>query len=371
MTPGARSQSDVGLQTASTPVFPSAKTINLSRKNPKSRSNSVRSKGIGLNLAVSPASISPNPNNNPAVFGSTSSPGTVSHLSQVPEDPVSRSDSTSPSVHGGPISELKYDIPLPSMAEVSDLDIEGQLRLLALREMSIVEIKDSIASLNSKLQHHENELRKLREVIQKSLYMELSNSQNHEGRRRNDSNSTQEALANSKSHRGKLSLSQDKPDYSKDKGGLWSSLSKPLSLIQQLDTMLQNEFEKSLTSPPPNQQTHPVRRHKTRLSEDSTSSVSSVPSPLQSRSGRNDPVNLDGYIEGDETKPKGPEDMMQVVSSSLWSFVSEIRNNVLNSMNDEDETSPYIDNGSNMNSNDSNDHTIINENEFDKLLDLN
>lgn len=377
----------------------------LKRRNtPSSRSNSVRSKGIGLNLAVSPVSISPSQQQNqtqtqqhlllqlPALANNAntnasnnSSAGTVhrrnksnsstSHLPQVPESSVSSPNLSAPQ---NPGEDWKYDIPLPAMRDLMNLDIEEQLRLLALKEMSIVEIKDSISSLNTKLNNSEKELHKLREVIQKLLYNELNS--NKGGRPRQDSNPRDEAIASTKrSRRRTLSLNQDKdsqdglvvsemeqPETS-SKGGdrsssIWSNLSKPLNLIQQFDTMLQNEFERSLI---PQNQPHqtgsgytnshlqPNRKdHNPRLSEDSNSSSSSIPSPLKGKSTKNDQINLDQFIEeggltngineNSRARGRNRDDMMQAVSSSLWSFVNDVRTNVMNSLNDEDESTNTI-----------------------------
>ena len=69
---------------------------------------------------------------------------------------------------------LRYDVPLPSQDKLIAMDIDEQLRYLALKEMCIVELKDNINNLNNKLKHHNKELHKLREIIQRSLYKELS-----------------------------------------------------------------------------------------------------------------------------------------------------------------------------------------------------
>lgn len=404
---------------------------------PVSRSGSLRSKGIGLNLAVSPVSISPNQQHNhhqhhqqqqvhhyhhhnqtqnhhplrsnDPIHGHNrehSSSSTTSYLPQVPES-IDSSEATSPNRHSN--EDLKYDVPLPPIRDLMNLEVEEQLRLLALKEMCIVEIKDSISSLNNKLSHNEKELHKLREIIQKLLYNEL-NGQNM-GRQRQNSNPRDEAIASTKKNRRRtLSLTSrnqadgsynedllpgssydygpelDVPSQSDRASSIWSNLSKPLNLIQQFDNMLQTEFERSLipqssaqqpgSSSQLHPQSHPSKKdYKPRVSEDSNSSSSSIPSPLKSKSNRLDPINLDQFIEEDDTfdenkdnlnrPPKegnrphiesnrrqnsgndggsgrNRDDMMQAVSSSIWSFVNDVRTNVLNSLNDEDESTNTI-----------------------------
>lgn len=98
------------------------------------------------------------------------------------------------------------------------LDIDDQLRLLALKEMSIVEIKDSIGNLTSKLQRNENELHSLREVIQRSLYKELNSSSSKLKKetlsngfvtrpQRQNSNPREEAIASTKNRSRRRTLS--------------------------------------------------------------------------------------------------------------------------------------------------------------------
>lgn len=311
-------------------------TLAKQRKTPLSRSNSVRSKGIGLNLAVSPVNSSPNPGNN-ATFSTTSNPTNFQQLQQVPEDLHTRSSSTSMSSH------IDKEGPM-TIEDVKNMDMESQLRVLASKEMNMVELKDTINNLTHKLNQQEREVKRLRQVIQRLLYSQLSQNQ-----------------PESESELASL----------KDKGS-WN-LSKPLNWIQQLDSMIQSEFERSLIpqestlqqSQQSQQNPHHLQQNqqyrKSRLSEDSTSSTSSIPSPLKTKSTNSDPVNLDQYLDEGGTR-ETKEDMIQTVSSSLWSFVSEIRNNVLTSMTDEELRDNERD--------DSQDNTIINETEFDRVLDL-
>lgn len=53
--------------------------------------------------------------------------------------------------------DLRYDLPLPSTDKLVAMDIDEQLRYLALKEMCVVEIKDHISNLNNKLNEHEKE----------------------------------------------------------------------------------------------------------------------------------------------------------------------------------------------------------------------
>lgn len=346
------------------------------------RSNSTRSKGINFNVAISPLATGQTPPSLKGGHRKTASYDAKNlHLPQLAESSPSSTIPDSPIPTAS--EELKYDLPLPLTEQLMGLDIDDQLRLLALKEMSIVEIKDSIGNLTSKLQRNENELHSLREVIQRSLYKELNSSSSKLKKetlsngfvtrpQRQNSNPREEAIASTKnrSRRRTLSssssgvppvllsqqLSQNTDKQSRRDSTLWSNLSKPLNLIQQFDSMLQHEFEKSMI-PQKNQEgsDKTMDSHKSRHSEDSTSSLGSISSPLNSKSksvtGKQSNDELDRYFAQQSTsgaskdKPDGvvpmeshmnSDDMIQAVSSSIWSFVNDVKTNVLSSLADED-----------------------------------
>lgn len=347
---------------------------------PLTRSNSTRSKGISMNLAVSPmttpnimtsnARITPGSRLR-SVSGVSPQTLPLGELSEFPRTPT-------------PPEGLKYDLPLPQMEMLVSMDIGDQMRLLALKEMCIVEIKDNITNMNTKLARHEQDLHKLREVIQKSLYKELSSSSlpfdgnpstTKTRHQRQNSNPREEAIASTKRSRRRTLSSSSHPTpivnpqptnaaNENNNSKLWSNLSKPLNLIQQFDAMLQNEFEKSLTTHPQERTTSqqrpsrhsdevphpvdPVASHKSKPSEDSISSIGSITSPLKSKSrlgikgtdlDQDFPPSTSNVFVTQATKPTGArntEDMLQTVSSSIWSFVNDVKSNVLSSLSEEE-----------------------------------
>ena len=372
------------------------------------RSNSTRSKGINFNVAISPLATSQTPPSLKSGHRKTASHDAKNlHLPQLAESSPSCSTPDSPIPSAS--EELKYDLPLPLTEQLMGLDIDDQLRLLALKEMSIVEIKDSIGNLTSKLQRNENELHSLREVIQRSLYKELNSSNSKQRKetlsngfvtrpQRQNSNPREEAIASTKnrSRRRTLSssssgvhpdpqsqhLSQNPDKQSRRNSTLWSNLSKPLNLIQQFDSMLQHEFEKSMIP----QQSHEgsnktIDSRKSRHSEDSISSVGSISSPLNSKSklvtDKRSNDELDQYFAQKSTSgaSKGKtdgvvptenhvnsDDMLQAVSSSIWSFVNDVKTNVLSSLADEEapESRSHVTKGS-LDFTNSNDRKEIND----------
>lgn len=342
-----------------------------------SRSNSTRNRGINLNLAVSPLSVASSP------------APKKSSLPQVTETSVPGSPS-------GP-EDLKFDVPLPPMDHLLTLNIDDQLRLLALKEMSVVEIKDGINTLTQKLNNTEKDLHKLREVIQKSLYKELSQGSSAKP----TSNPREEAIASTRIGARRRTLSSSShnvpqistteavtsPKNDKRLSALWSNLSKPLNMIQQFDTMLQNEFEKSLlpdstasstaNTSQKNRNDNTRQYHARKLSLGSTSrarhsedsissSSSSAPSPLKSRES-NSKIDLDHFFPHSESayRTKNQDDMLQSVSSSIWSFVNDVKSNMLSSLGEEAEEKRKfkepiynLENGSTISVEDSQDNTL-------------
>lgn len=60
-----------------------------------------------------------------------------------------------------------------SSKQASKFSLNEQLRILALKEMSLVELKDTIANLNVQLRQSERELQAFRQTVQRSLYREM------------------------------------------------------------------------------------------------------------------------------------------------------------------------------------------------------
>lgn len=301
-------------------------------------------KGFNINIAVSPISVSSptlasqkpshtlsRSHSHSLKHRRGSSTSTNNPLPQLLEDADSNNKPGWADNQQNDSQGLKYNLELPSDEHLASLEIDDQLKFLALKEMGIVELKDKISQLNLILHKSETDLHRLRELIQRSLYKEMNVGYGGASKQvRQTSNPREEAIASTKNRtrRRTLSSSNSPSKYLPvsgqseldSKSRLWSNLSKPLGFIQQLDTMLQNEFEKSLM-PQQNSKAQP------RTSEDSNSS------PLRSRSKNN---NVDLPTEWSPLRSllpqratRNPEEMFQAVSSSIWSFVNDVRENML------------------------------------------
>lgn len=209
-----------------------------------------------------------------------------------------------------PITHLQYDFVLPLNEMLHGLDIDQQLRLLAMKEMTVVEIRDGMANLKTKLDQTERDLGQLREVIQRSLYKEMHRPQKwksfNTAHHKDFQDSQKDTMQNSthsedrKQQRkrpekiGRVSRDNTTPEPS----NIWSNLARPMNFIQHLDTMLLHEFERSLASSQANKETSTVK-------DQSNTSYTAV-----------------------------SDDMFQAVSSSLWSFVNDVKINMLSTLNE-------------------------------------
>lgn len=258
------------------------------------RSGSVRSKGINFNT------VSPTPGNR----SKTHVPRTLPKELQASQ--LNFKESGSPTRDRTSL----IDCPLPLQQELRTLSIDDQLRLLALKEMAVVAINDSINTLKMKLDSTQKDLLQLRSVIQKSLYKEVHRQ--NQKRPSGPSNSTRH---------GQVSHA---PDLHDQNSTIWSNLSKPIGFLQHLDTLIQTEMEKSLGSPEPTKDQKRV--HKTHK-QHSQNPTDLLEEPL--------PVDIDKYLPPTQSsKYKDTDDMFQAVSSSLWSFVSEVKTNMISSLAD-------------------------------------
>lgn len=214
--------------------------------------------------------------------------GRAKHSQTQGEDSLANSDTPRPISRGigcnlAVLAVKKVESPTKSSDLLPDLlhsvekwDIDDQLRLLALKERSLVETKYQISELNFKLKSKELELHNLRQVIQSSLYKSKSNK-----------NPREEAINSTRTRRRTLSGSVNVEPPPAQDSKLWNGLQKPLNFLNQVDAMLLNEFEKSL-----------------RPSDDSQSYK---------------------------------DDVFQSVSTSLWSFVNDVKTNVMSSLTEDGE----------------------------------
>lgn len=146
-------------------------------------------------------------------------------------------------------------------------DLNESLRVLAAKEMRVVELREKMKMIQQELDKEEQELTKLRNKVENTIHKDhLSPSGTPNAHNRN-----------------KQALSQHtKKNQASKNDSIWS---KPVSLLNQFDQILQNEIER---------------------------------------------LNKDGFTGSKaETTGGGSEDMLNSVSSSLWTFVSDVKQGLL------------------------------------------
>lgn len=202
--------------------------------------------------------------------------------------------------------------------------------------MAVVEIKDGISNLEQKLNSTELDLAQLRRLIQRSLYREMSVAgtaslplESTITATRSGETTATRAPALASSHCEELNrLSK-----------IWNNLAKPITFIQLLDSLIQTEIEKSLAAddgptlprvPPPPQKTMHSPRPKPNANRVFRKASSSRPlkDTTNTHSGQ-DWSLLSKAIYHDSS-----EDMFQAVSTSLWTFVNDMKTNMLASLNE-------------------------------------
>lgn len=254
---------------------------------------------------------------------------------------ISKSTSGSPSkedTSGG------VDLILPSIERLLSMEIDDQLRLLALTEMNIVDVKDNIRKLQLKLQQQEQDVMKLRKIIQRSLYRELSTAQNALVTRP-DLNRVKGTTSTLTSPKSATTTNNNK---SKELQSLiWAKLSNTINMVQQFDDKLLSEFENSLKleaqpqKKPNDNKTSPIQ-HKNNFQGNSLRSRSRTYSSSKSKKATTtttrsplkpfntqskSPVKLipdNSAIDTENYKLSGfdgAEELFESVQNSIWSFV--------------------------------------------------
>lgn len=226
-------------------------------------------------------------------------------------------------------NRLHYEFNLPNAEQLSALSIDEQLRLLALKEMAVVEIKDGISDLEQKLHSTELDLAQLRRLIQRSLYMEMSVAGTANTPRDSNPPAAKETSA----------LTRASPEEPDGLSTIWSNLAKPLTFIQQLDTLIQNEMEKPLaTDDRPKPHSSASLKHKTKSSlrakttSSRTTRKTSACRPLRDTTNT---ISAEDWAQVPKAAyDDNSEDMFQAVSTSLWTFVNDVKTNMLASLND-------------------------------------
>ncbi|SCU94354.1 LAFA_0F21330g1_1 [Lachancea sp. 'fantastica'] len=180
---------------------------------------------------------------------------------------------------------------LHPQTEVGAVSVNSLLQLLASKELELLETKRKIEELRRGLGHEEaqlqlqaQQLQDLKNQVGRTVYAGVDDHKNMRNSRKapNTSNPPQQASVHP-------SVAEDSSHSMANKESMWS---KPLTFFNQFDQLIQHELEKKLH-------------------------WDEVPSPTQTP------------VREAESGVKPSEDVLGNVSSSLWSFVSDVKTGLM------------------------------------------
>ncbi|KAG7840241.1 hypothetical protein KL942_002192 [Ogataea angusta] len=218
-----------------------------------------------------------------------------------------------------------------------DHGLSHDLRLLASKEMEILEINQQVKALSHRKKELENEIQELKIGIEKELTTKIGSGQslggNHglfekhvpkspnslQRRRLQTTGVSGDPLLNSKP--------SDKvdDDLRDDFGRSW--FAKPLTLFQQIDSLIYQEFEKLHLGPSFMSSSCPDSERKN--DELDISERLSCSSSLVKGNQENDTSPLrDAEQFQTDQEFHSSNDIVHSVSSKLWNFVNEVKQNL-------------------------------------------
>ena len=220
-----------------------------------------------------------------------------------------------------PFSPSKLDnIPQDELSE--------NFRMLASKEMEVLEIKNQLKDLLQRKKDKEFELQQLKLKIEKQLMANLKQQNNEQYRHRFEQHTPKSPTSLQKSIIQPSStyvdpllddsffpMSSNNADDERNKRQSW--FAKPLNFIQQFDNLIYKEFEK-LQIPDDDE-----------LSVSKDSSVLDMSYTLdQSKSSKPKEINAPIKSLADDGEASST-DVVQSMSQHLWSFVNDVKSNLL------------------------------------------
>ncbi|KAG0689128.1 E3 ubiquitin-protein ligase arih2 [Pichia californica] len=206
-------------------------------------------------------------------------------------------------------------------------ELSENFRLLASKEMEILEIKNQLKYLLQKRKDKEFELQQLKLKIEKQLMNNLKQQNNEQYKHRFDQHTPKSPTSIHKSIMKPATSNIDplldesfipistnntntnNKSFETDKRQSW--FSKPLNFIQQFDNLIYKEFEK-LQIP----DDYENEEDKLNTNKD----LKEINAPIKSLAGDDD------FNNNNSTQSS---DVMQSVSQHLWSFVNDVKSNLL------------------------------------------
>ncbi|ODV83970.1 hypothetical protein CANARDRAFT_70023 [[Candida] arabinofermentans NRRL YB-2248] len=260
-----------------------------------------------------------------------------------------------------------------STRNTQDLELSEKLRLLASKEMDILDLKNQIKKLVDRKREMELELQDLKVNVEKQLISQLSQQTQMmdpserripkspiriQKQRVRAIGSTVDPLLDATYSPEESPNQQQEEQVGTHNKSSW--FSKPLNFIQQFDNMIYQEFEK-LHLPNLSEEGNPSIMNVTDKDAPSNSNKEQVGQKQQEgASSTGDPLvsptpssfedlsskEISNPIKdlANDTSSARPSDVMHSMSSHIWSFVNEVKTNLMtedtNSTNSRDSPSP-------------------------------
>lgn len=252
-------------------------------------------------------------------YKSDSEPGARSSIETNNSDVSSIINSPTPSIPKSQAEENKIEDPL-----------SDKFRLLASKEMELLEIKNQLNDLLKRKRESENDLKRLKLSIEKQLLRNLKQQNNEQSRHRIDQNipksptsihkrvmkpssSTNDPLINYSGVDSSVQTNTNDTTLNDKYDKRQSWFSKPLSLFQQFDNLITKEFEK-LQIPDEENEDLKLIDMNYNVNDKAADRDAQYSAPIRS-------------LVSDTASSSA--DVMQSVSQHIWSFVNDVKSNLL------------------------------------------
>ncbi len=196
-----------------------------------------------------------------------------------------------------------------SEAESRSQELSERLRLLASKEMQILELKSTIKELIGRKLSLEEETAILKRDLQKEVVKHVTQEYSSRARTRASTLDAQ------RSHQKDSKLGHFSSPGSYPNGDRKSWLASPVNFLQQFDSAVMNELN-NLQEPPMDRNKHHALQVDTKRriakKEDVDSNGREIGSPLKSLA----------------EKHQTTSDLVQSVSQHLWSFVNDVKESI-------------------------------------------
>lgn len=229
------------------------------------------------------------------------------------------------------ISSIMNSSPTPlSPSKLNNIpqdELSENFRLLASKEMEVLEIKNQLKDLLQRKKDKEFELQQLKLRIEKQLMENLKQQNNEQYRHRFEQHTPKSPTSLQKSVVQPSSSYIDplmddsffpvSSNVEDEKNKRQSWFSKPLNFIQQFDNLIYKEFEK-LQIPDDDE-----------LNVSKDTSVVDISYNLERKSPNRKEINAPIKSLAGDSEASSSTDVMQSVSQHLWSFVNDVKSNLL------------------------------------------